>query len=131
MELRARNFSNDSAEDLLSVMNLAVSSSIPGTSYSSSTVAEYKSISKTISRVSIEAELGMDNTRVGEPRFGAEVTLKVTLLVVEGPGAEEAIGERKGETRDILPVARGDSVCLCGELIAFREGDGDGAAPVR
>ena len=73
----------------------------------------------------------MDNTRVGEPRLGAEVTLKVTLLVVGGPGAEEAIGEPTEETRDILPVARGDSARLGGELTTFREGDGDGAAPVR
>ena len=75
----------------------------------------------------------MDNTRVGDPRFGAEVTLKVTLLVVEGPGAEVvlAIGERTEETWDILPTARGDSVRLGGELITFRGGDGDGAAPVR
>ena len=65
-----------------------------------------------MSRFSIE--LGANKTGTGDPRFGAEVTLKVTLLRQADTGVEEGLAAGEGA----CTLARGDSVCREGLVAA-------------
>ena len=66
-------------------------------------------------------ELGANKTGTGEPRFGAEVTLKVTFLGQAESEFEEGLAAGEGT----CALARGDSVCPGGDGAAAGEDIGE------